>query len=78
MPWRTRTCHTWPYYDKLYVIFCQECVMKPVVIHESLSLLFYLGRGQGEEIATQPSFLPHLFLLDKLLLYQLPAQYWVP
>lgn len=52
--------------------------MKPVVIHESLSLLFYLGGEQREEIATQPSSLPHHFFLIKCLLYQLPAQHWVP
>lgn len=51
--------------------------MKPVVIHESLSLLFYLGRGKGYKIATQPSSLPYCFLLVKILLFQLPAQYWV-
>lgn len=58
MPWRTRTCHTWPYYEKLYVIFCQESVKKPVVVHDSLSLLLYWGRGKGKEIAIQLSVLP--------------------
>lgn len=32
------------YYDKLSVMSCQECSMKPVVIHESLSLCLYLNR----------------------------------
>lgn len=41
--------------------------MKPGAIHETLSLIFYLGRVQGEEMSTQTSFLPYCCLLDKLL-----------